>query len=64
MCIRDRYGTPEGLITSMPITVDAVGNWRVVSGVSLNDYAKEKIAASNAELAEERKIAFEQLGIS
>ncbi len=61
---KGEYGTPEGLITSMPITVDAVGNWRVVSGVSLNDYAKEKIAASNAELAEERKIAFEQLGIS
>ena len=61
---KGEYGTPEGLITSMPITVDAVGNWRVVSGVSLNDYAKEKIATSNAELAEERKIAFEQLGIS
>ena len=61
---KGEYGTPEGLITSMPITVDAVGNWRVVSGVSLNDYAKEKIASSNAELAEERKIAFEQLGIS
>ena len=61
---KGEYGTPEGLITSMPITVDAVGNWRVVSGVSLNDYAKEKIAASNAELAEERKIAFDQLGIS
>ena len=61
---KGEYGTPEGLITSTPITVDAVGNWRVVSGVSLNDYAKEKIAASNAELAEERKIAFEQLGIS
>jgi len=61
---KGEYGTPEGLITSMPITVDAVGNWRVVSGVSLNEYAKEKIAASNAELAEERKIAFEQLGIS
>ena len=43
---KGEYGTPEGLITSMPITVDAVGNWRVVSGVSLNDYAKEKIAAS------------------
>ncbi len=60
---KGEYGTPEGLITSMPVTVDAVGNWRVVGGLSLNDYAKEKIAASNAELAEERKIAFEQLGL-
>lgn len=61
---KGEYGTPEGLITSMPITVDAVGNWRVVGGISLNDYAKEKIAASNAELSEERQIAFEQLGLS
>jgi len=60
---KGEYGTPEGLITSMPVTVDAVGNWRVVGGLSLNDYAKENIAASNAELAEERKIAFEQLGL-
>lgn len=58
------YGTPEGLITSMPIKVDAVGNWRVVEGIQLTDYAKEKIAASNAELLEERKIAFGQLGLS
>ena len=61
---KGEYGTPEGLITSMPITVDAVGNWRVVGGISLNDYAKEKIAVSNAELSEERQIAFEQLGLS
>lgn len=57
------YGTPEGIITSMPVKVDAVGNWRVVDGIDLNEYAQEKIAASNAELLEERRIAFEQLGI-
>jgi malate dehydrogenase len=61
---KGEYGTPEGLITSMPIRVDAVGNWRVVEGIKLNDYAKAKIAASNAELLEERDLAFKQLGIS
>ncbi|NDV62855.1 malate dehydrogenase [Puniceicoccales bacterium CK1056] len=58
------YGVPEGIITSMPIRVDAVGNWRVVEGIKLNDYAREKIAASNAELVEERSVAFGQLGLS
>ena len=58
------YDTPAGLITSMPIKVDAVGNWRVVEGISLCDYAKEKIAASNQELLDERKMAFGQLGLS
>ena len=66
VCVHSRgeYGTPPGIITSMPITVDAVGNWRVVGGIGLTDYAKEQIAASNEELLEERKIAFEQLGLS
>jgi malate dehydrogenase len=58
------YGTPAGLITSMPIKVDAVGNWRVVEGISLSDYAKEKIAASNDELLEERTMAFAALGLT
>ena len=61
---KGEYGTPEGIITSMPIRVDAVGKWRVVEGIKLTDYAREQIAASNAELVEERKVAFEQLGLS
>lgn len=58
------YGTPAGLITSMPIKVDAVGNWRVVEGLKLTDYAREKIAASNQELLDEREMAFGQLGLT
>lgn len=61
---KGEYGTPEGIITSLPIRVDAVGNWRVVEGIKLNEYAKSKIAASNAELLEERELAFKQLGLS
>jgi malate dehydrogenase len=58
------YGTPAGIITSMPIKVDAVGKWRVVEGIKLSEYAKEKIAASNQELLDEREMAFGQLGLS
>ncbi|MBK1875362.1 malate dehydrogenase [Pelagicoccus mobilis] len=58
------YGTPAGIITSLPIRVDGAGKWRVVEGISLSEYAKEKIAASNAELLEEREVAFGELGLS
>jgi malate dehydrogenase len=58
------YGTPAGIITSMPIKVDAVGNWRVIEGLKLTDYAKEQIKLSNDELLEERKVAFGQLGLA
>jgi malate dehydrogenase len=61
---KGEYGTPAGIITSMPIRVDAVGNWRVVEGIRLNEYSKSKIAASNAELLEERDLAFKQLGLT
>mgnify|MGYP001813460250 CR=1 FL=1 len=57
------YGTPEGIITSLPIKVDAVGKWRVVEGIKLPDYAVEKIKASNDELLEERQMAFSALGL-
>ncbi len=58
-----QYETPAGIIASLPIKVDAVGKWRVVEGVKLTDYAKEKIKASNDELLEERRLAFGQLGL-
>ncbi len=58
------YGTPSGLITSLPIKVDGARKWRVIEGISLSNYAKSKIAASNQELLEERKVAFGQLGLT
>lgn len=65
VCVRSQgeYGTPDGIITSLPIKVDAVGNWRVVEGIQLNDYATAQIKASNDELLEERALAFGQLGM-
>ena len=60
---RGEYGTPAGIITSLPIKVDAIGEWRVVEGL-LTNYAKEQIKASNDELLEEREVAFGQLGLS
>lgn len=65
VCVRSRgeYDTPAGIITSLPIKIDTAGNWQIVEGLQLADYAKEKIQASNDELLEERKLAFGQLGL-
>jgi len=66
LCVisKGEYDSPAGLITSLPIKVDAIGNWRVVEGLHLTDYARSMIKASNDELLEERRVAFGQLGLS
>ncbi|MFN2561163.1 MAG: malate dehydrogenase [Jatrophihabitans sp.] len=47
------YGVPEGLISSFPCrAVD--GEWEIIQGVDINDFSREKIDASVAELTEER----------
>ncbi len=61
---KGQYGTPAGLITSLPIRVEVDGSIRVVEGLSLTDYAREKIAASNQELLDEKALAFKALGIA
>jgi malate dehydrogenase len=47
------YGTPEGIMFSFPVTTKN-GSWTIVQGLALNDFAKEKLAATGAELCEER----------
>lgn len=50
---KGEYGVPEGLIFSYPVTVKG-GEWSIVEGLGLDDFAKGKIAANFAELEEER----------
>lgn len=47
------YGIQEGLIYSFPCTCKD-GDWEIVQGVELNDFSREKMAATEQELAEER----------
>lgn len=54
------YGTKDGLITSFPIRSGDSG-WEIVQGVPINDFAREKIDASVAELAEERSLVADLL---
>ena len=48
------YGIAEGLIYSFPVTC-ANGDWSIVEGVNVSsDFSKEKMAATEQELSEER----------
>ncbi len=47
------YGVEEGLISSFPCTCSG-GEWSIVEGLELSDFSREKVDATNAELAEER----------
>jgi malate dehydrogenase len=55
------YGVPEGLISSFPVTT-AGGEWTIVQGLDINEFARERIDATAAELAEERD-AVRELGL-
>lgn len=47
------YGVEEGLIYSFPCTTKD-GEWKIVEGLELSDFAKEKIQATADELKSER----------
>ncbi|MDR1818542.1 MAG: malate dehydrogenase [Puniceicoccales bacterium] len=59
---KGEYGTTPGLITGLPVRSTGRGTWRVVEGLNLPEFAKEKLAASVKELTEERDTAAEALG--
>lgn len=47
------YGIQEGLIYSFPCTCKG-GDWEIVQGVEINEFSREKMSATEQELAEER----------
>jgi malate dehydrogenase len=53
------YGVPEGLIYSFPLEIKA-GEWKIVEGLEIDAFSREKMDKSGEELCEERK---EALGI-
>lgn len=51
---RGEYGVPEGLISSFPVrSVD--GEWQIIDGLEVSDWARTRIDASVAELLQERE---------
>jgi malate dehydrogenase len=47
------YGVEKGLIYSFPVTCSN-GDWQIVQGRQINDFSREKMKATEAELIEER----------
>ena len=60
LCSTGEYGVEKGLISSFPVRVEN-GKLKVVSGVPINDYSRQKIDASVAELKEEKSLVGELL---
>ena len=51
------YGVPQGVNFSFPCEILPGGEWRVVNGLSINDFARARLTKTGAELLEERKMA-------
>uniref|UniRef100_A0A914WED7 Malate dehydrogenase n=1 Tax=Plectus sambesii TaxID=2011161 RepID=A0A914WED7_9BILA len=49
------YGIPEGIMFSFPVTIDAATkDWKIVQGLSIDEFAQGKLNATLQELQEER----------
>jgi malate dehydrogenase len=60
VCSDGSYGIEKGLIYSYPVRSDG-SNWRVVQGLHLTDFSREKITATENELKGERALVSELL---
>ena len=56
------YGIEEGLLFSFPLQSDGEGGYSIVEGLELSDFARQKIAATSAELKEEKTLIEDLLG--
>jgi malate dehydrogenase len=50
------YGAPSDTMFSFPVTCHN-GEWKIVQGLKISDFAKEKITITGKELLEERQMA-------
>jgi len=48
------YGIAEGLIYSFPCTCQA-GDWKIVQGLEINEFSRDKMSATEQELTEEKQ---------
>jgi malate dehydrogenase len=58
------YGVPKGLMCSFPIKALGGGKWEIVQGLKLDDFGQKKLAATVAELEEERSAAAKAVGLA
>jgi malate dehydrogenase len=57
------YGVDENLIFSFPCRVTEQGEWEIVKGLSWDEFLRNKIKLSEAELVEERELVCDMLGL-
>ena len=55
VCSDGSYDVEKGLISSFPVSVRG-GKWEIVQDLPINDFSREKIDASVAELKEEKSL--------
>jgi malate dehydrogenase len=60
VCSDGSYGIEKGLMFSYPIRSNAT-TWEIVQGLKLTDFSKERIAATEKELKEEKVLVSELL---
>ncbi|MEM6672615.1 MAG: malate dehydrogenase [Planctomycetota bacterium] len=56
------YDVPEGLISSFPVASDGNGGLRIVQGLEISEFLRERLQASVAELQSERDAVADLLG--
>src|ERR1700716_3888574 len=61
VCSDGSYGVPEGLICSFPVRTRG-NKWEIVQKVPINDFSRDKIEKSVAELREEKSLVSDLLG--
>ena len=64
VCSDGSYSVPKGLMCSFPIEASGKGKWKIVQGLKLDEFGKAKLAATVAELEEERAAAATAVGLS
>jgi len=57
------YGFDANVWAGVPVRTTTPGSYEVIEGYAMDDFAKSKIAATNKELAEERAMVAELLGL-
>ncbi|KAL1195184.1 Malate dehydrogenase 3, cytoplasmic [Cardamine amara subsp. amara] len=62
VCSDGSYGIPPGLVYSFPVICDK-GSWKIVQGLSVDEFSREKMDDSARELAEEKALAYSSLNV-
>lgn len=52
------YGTPRDVVFSFPVTT-ANGQWKIVQGLTINDFGRQMLDATGKELSEEKQDALD-----